>query len=178
MSLARFFRRNPHAGLARNLHEELVGQARQPAFYAVLGAPDTVDGRFDLLALHLYLAMRRLEREPEAAALNQALFDEAFGHLDVAVREMGAQDIGVGRRVKRMAEGFHGRSKALEEALGRDDAALRECLRRNVYGKVEPEEARLTQLAVYVRETDRLIQALPWADIAGGRVRFAPLPTA
>jgi cytochrome b pre-mRNA-processing protein 3 len=149
-------------GLA-GLYAALATQARAPAFYPELGVPDTVDGRFDLLVLHAWLVMHRLDAEEGGGSLKQDLFATMFGHLDLTVREMGAQDLGVGRRIKRMAEGFQGRAAAFREAwLAGDDAGLRDALQRNVFGKTTATPDALAALSRYVgdalgslRNTDR-----------------------
>jgi cytochrome b pre-mRNA-processing protein 3 len=158
------------------LYAALAGQARAPAFYAALGVPDTVDGRFDLLVLHAWLMMQRLDGEPDGGALKQDLFDAMFDHLDLTVREMGAQDLGVGRRIKRMAEGFQGRATAYREAwLAGDEAALREALRRNVFGKATPTDESVANLSHYVRETAECLKKTGISDLLAGRIAW-PAP--
>ena len=88
-----------------------------PELFEACGVPDTLDGRFDALALHASLMIDRLRREPDGEALAQAFFDAMFRHLDLTLREIGVQDLGVGRRIKIMAEGLHGRALAYREAL-------------------------------------------------------------
>jgi cytochrome b pre-mRNA-processing protein 3 len=149
--LFNLFRRDPHRAEAERLYAVLAQQARQPAFFTELGVPDTVDGRFDLLSLHAGLAIDRLAREADGVALSQSLFDAMFRHLDLALREMGVQDLGVGRRIKIMAEGFHGRGLALRQALQGEPALLADVLRRNVFGAATPEPGSLDRLVRFVR---------------------------
>ena len=92
-------------------------EARAPELFEACGIPDTLDGRFDALALHAALMIDRLRREPDGEVLAQAFFDAMFRHLDLTLREIGVQDLGVGRRIKIMAEGLHGRALAYREAL-------------------------------------------------------------
>jgi cytochrome b pre-mRNA-processing protein 3 len=102
-----------HAVPADRLYGAAVAQARNPAFYVECRVPDTLDGRFDLIVLHLCLLIRRLRREGETGAtLAQALFDTTFDDMDRSLREMGVGDLGVGRRVKAMASAFYGRATA------------------------------------------------------------------
>ena len=97
----------------------------QPELFEACGIPDTLDGRFDALALHAALMIDRLRHEPDGEALSQAFFDAMFRHLDLTLREIGVQDLGVGRRIKIMAEGFHGRALAYRRGLGRRPGAAR-----------------------------------------------------
>jgi cytochrome b pre-mRNA-processing protein 3 len=166
------FRRDPHRAAADRLYAVLARQARQPAFFAELGVPDTVDGRFDLLSLHAALAIDRLAREPDGVALSQSLFDAMFRHLDLALREMGVQDLGVGRRIKIMAEGFHGRGLALRQALPADDAALQAVLARNVFGGVLPAPGATARLMLYVRSVAAALARRSRAEILAGTLDF------
>ena len=101
---------------ARLLYAAVVARAREPVFYTRFRVPDSLDGRFDMIALHAFLVLRRLKEEgADGAALGQALFDVIFSDMDRSLREMGAGDLGVGRRVKRMARGFYGRIAAYDQ---------------------------------------------------------------
>ena len=152
-----FKRKNPHEAFAAALYTRTAEQARQPVLFEACGIPDTLDGRFDALALHAALMIDRLRREPDGEGLAQAFFDAMFRHLDLTLREIGVQDLGVGRRIKIMAEGFHGRALAYREALA-SGQPLAEVLRRNAYGGSPPADAEpVLRLEAYVRvEVTRL----------------------
>jgi cytochrome b pre-mRNA-processing protein 3 len=110
--ILRLFRGTPVVPQER-LYEQIVAQARRPWLYGTIGVPDTVDGRFDMIVLHAYLIFDRLGQADERAkALSQAVFDEMFKDMDRSLREMGASDLAVGPKVRRMAEVFYGRSQA------------------------------------------------------------------
>ena len=150
------FRRKPHAAAAAAMYQRMIVQSRAPAFYRELGVPDTVDGRFDMAVLHAFLLMHRLQAERDGPALNQAIFDAMFAHLDLTLREMGVQDLGVGRRIKIMADAFNGRSAAYRQAFEQEDrSALREALRRNVYGEARPGPDQLEHLVDYAQAANR-----------------------
>ncbi len=123
--LSRLFRRAPQVADAYPLYAGAVAQARQPVFYARLGVPDTVDGRFDLVALHIFLILQRLKAEPDAAPFAQAVFDAMFADMDRNLREMGVGDLSVGKKVKAMAQGLYGRIAAYEAGLAAGEEALR-----------------------------------------------------
>lgn len=154
---------------ADRLYLALVALAREPRFYTDLGVPDTVDGRFEMLALFVHLALRRLRREGEGTArFSQDLFDTMFADLDQSLRELGAGDLGVAPRIKRMAEGFYGRIAAYDKALDEGDAALGAVLRRNLYGTVTPDEAVLVRMAGVVRRLDAAFAGLPLEALYAG----------
>ena len=131
---------------ARALYLALLAQSRRPEFYAGLAVPDTVDGRFDMLSLHMFMVLRRLrevaEQGPELA---QALFDVMFQDMERSLREMGVGDYSIGKRVKQMIGAFYGRVKAYEAALGGGD--LGQAIGRNIYAGAGTGEARSGALA-------------------------------
>ncbi|MGE0724997.1 MAG: ubiquinol-cytochrome C chaperone family protein [Alphaproteobacteria bacterium] len=178
MRLARWFARSrPEERSAAALYETLVEHARSPAFYRAQGVPDTLDGRFELIALHAFLVLHRLADAPEATRdLGQALFDRLFADMDRNLREMGAGDLGVGKRVRAMAEAFLGRIAAYRSGLVDGEAALRAALRRNLYGTVPLEPTSLVAMAAYVRATLDTLQAQDMEAIRAGVIRFPPAP--
>jgi cytochrome b pre-mRNA-processing protein 3 len=170
------------ARAAAALYASILDHAREPRFFASLGVPDTVDGRFETLALHEFLVLCRLKSEPSEAAtgLSRALLEAFFADMDRSLREMGAADLGVGRRVKAMAQALFGRIGAYEKALAEaGDAALEAALRRNLYGTIDmPRLADLATLARYVRRQHATLAAQPLSELRAGRVEFMDLSDA
>ena len=150
-----FGRKKPEAEFAAALYARVAEQARAPELFEACGIPDTLDGRFDSLALHAGLAIDRLRHEPNGEQLAQAFFDAMFRHLDLTLREIGVQDLGVGRRIKIMAEGLHGRALAYREALAGGATPLAEVLRRNAYGGRPPAAEAAARLEAHVRQYAR-----------------------
>src|SRR5271165_2884114 len=117
-----------------------------------MGAPDTVEGRFELLTLHVILLIDRLkDGPPEAAAIRQLLFDVYVSNLDGALREMGVGDLAVGKRMRKLGEAFYGRARACEAAFSAlpDTRPLEAALTRTVYGATP--DAEPSALADYIR---------------------------
>lgn len=109
---------SPLIAAADSLHDWAVSQSRAPALYREMGAPDTVEGRFEMLTLHVLLLMDRLKGGAAAdLALRQHLFDRYISHLDGAMREMGVGDLAMGKRMRALGEAFYGRAKAYDLAL-------------------------------------------------------------
>src|SRR5687767_13690321 len=106
--LKRLFKPRPSQLAGSALYARVVAQARTPALYADLGAPDTTEGRFELYSLHVYLLLERLKDQgPQAAETAQALFDTYLSALDNALREMGVGDLSVGNRMRKLGEAFY-----------------------------------------------------------------------
>jgi len=135
MKLSRLFSPRPAVLAGRRLYAAAAAQARQPAFYAAMGAPDTVEGRFELYTLHLALILRRLKGQgSRATETAQALFDAYVRGLDDALRDMGVGDLSVGKKMRRLGEAFYGRVRNYDEAIGAlpDRAALEAIVARTV----------------------------------------------
>ncbi len=179
MIFSKFFKRNPQEPRARALYEGVVAQARQPGFYRDCGVPDSVDGRFELIALHAFVVLHRLKADPtDTEALGQALFDVMFQDMDQSLRELGAGDLGVGPRVKRMAQGLYGRIAAYEAGLSDPATVLEAALRRNLFGTVTPEPAQVEAMAAYLRGAVEALTQWQPAKIEAAGPDFGPPPGA
>jgi cytochrome b pre-mRNA-processing protein 3 len=161
---------------ATGLYLRVVEQARQPLFYLDLGVPDTPDGRFDMIALHAALLLRRLRRDRERSeAVSQAVFDLMFADMDQNLREMGVGDLAVGKRIKAMAQGFYGRLAAYDVGLAAaGDEVLADALARNVFRHRPPGEGDAPGLAAYMRRQADGLDAQPVEALLAGDVVFAP----
>lgn len=160
------------AGFA--LYGAAVEAARDPLFYTELGVADTLDGRFDMVCLHAALLLRRLGRlPPPGPALGQAVFDAMFADMDMNLREMGVGDLSVGKRVRAMWEGLHGRAAAYEAAIGAGDrAALAGALARNVWRGAAP-AGTAERLADLVLARDAALAGQGLATFSRGEVSFS-----
>lgn len=179
---ARLFGRRAAPTEAQTLYARIVDQARSPGFYTQCAVPDSFDGRFEMVALHAFLMLHRLKSAEGAAAkaLAQDLVDVLFGDMDRTFRELGAADIGVGRRVQKVAEAVYGRFAAYDHALAAPDPALAEAIQRNVYGTVStarsPGDEAVATLADYVRRAVAALAAAPDSALTGGEAPLPPPP--
>lgn len=175
--LGRIKQRQARRKLAARHYEAIVAQSRQPAFYAVLGVPDTMLGRYEMVCLHAYLVLTRLKRENEQCArIAQTLHDLIFDDFDVALREAGLGDMGIGHRIKKLARNLHGRISVYESGLAAGDSEMDEILRRNLYASAEPESAQVAGMIAYLRAARLLIDDVPVSTLLEGRSSF-PDPT-
>jgi len=136
--------RGPQKKAAEALYAQIVAEARAPHFYAEMGVPDTVDGRFDMILLHSFIAMQGLKARGEGR-LAQAVYDVLFVDMDRALMEMGIGDMRIGKHIRKMQKAFNGRMHAYEAAI-HDRDAMMQAVRRNVYGTVVDENIVTAQL--------------------------------
>lgn len=164
------FGRKPEKARADALYRHVVAAARSPHLYAELGVPDTVEGRFEMVILHVALVVLQLQalETEEGKALSQTLFDTMFDDFDAAMREMGVGDSGVGKKIRFMAEGFYGRAEALQKATATDgNDELQTVLARNVFN-AEADDGRAPALALYVNSVLGGLQAQGGAALLKG----------
>ena len=164
------FRRNPRDTIS-TLYGMIVAQARLPVFYRDYAVADTVNGRFDLIVLHLALVLERLTENGALHPAGQALFDRFCQDMDDNLREMGISDLKVPKEMKRMGQAFYGRSKAYLDALG-NRRALVAALTRNIYGGAPSALDAAPRLADYIAQAVGDLKAQDTAAIIAGGLRF------
>jgi cytochrome b pre-mRNA-processing protein 3 len=166
--------RSPLRGTIEAIYGMIVAQAREPAFYQTLGVPDTVNGRFDMVVLHLWMVLRRLrEFGEQEGGFAQLLFDRFCSDMDHNLRELGTGDLAVPRRMQEFGEAFYGRSGAYDRALPGGEAAVAQALCKNIYNGRAIEQAR--RLATYVEQALATLAVTDQAGLLGANWRF-PLP--
>jgi cytochrome b pre-mRNA-processing protein 3 len=164
------FRRNPQASTIEALYGAIVAQARAPVFYRDCGVADTVNGRLDLLILHLVLVFERLSQGDAAArAAGQAVFDRFCRDMDDHLRQEGVSDLRVPKDMQKLGAAFFGRHRAYISALRAGDReGLRAALQRNVFA--DEERAGVDGLAAYVEAAAQALNRQDAAVIANGRI--------
>ena len=156
------------------LYGAAVTAARSPYLYAELGAPDTLDGRFDMIGLYVFLLIRRLNHEMEPGpTLAQAVFDAMFLDMDINLREMGVSDLSVGKRNRAMWEAFHGRAQVYA-AHWDDAAALQQAIARNVWRGAPPPTGSAAALQRLAWAEDRTLATQRLDALGQGIIHFLP----
>jgi cytochrome b pre-mRNA-processing protein 3 len=148
----------------------IVTQAREPLFYRDLAVPDTVNGRFDLVVLHLWMVLRRLTPTEGGGRLSQALFDRFCADMDANLREMGVGDLTVPKRMQAFGEAFYGRVAAYDLALAEGAEPLAQALCKNILDGKQIENAR--RLAFYATAAITALAGLDDATLQGASWKF------
>jgi cytochrome b pre-mRNA-processing protein 3 len=164
--LSNRFSRRPAS--ARVIYEAIVAAARQPVLYEELNVPDTIDGRFDMIVMYIFLVLDRLKNAQ--GALQQELTDEFFRDMDRSLREMGVGDLSVGKKVRKMAEAYQGRILAYRGASAASNDELERVLKRNVYAGLN--NVTVQPLAALFRNTQVRLGSQEIADIAAGKIEL------
>lgn len=172
-NLSTLFRPKGHADSAHKLYAQTILAARDPVPFTHWGVPDTVEGRFEALCLRAFVLLRRLKGEESAAELSQAYFDIMFDDMDANLRELGVGDMGVGKKVKKLAGGFYGRIRAYDTGLdAEDEGPLADALRRFLFRDTAVTDQIVASAAGFVRADVALLASQPLDALAAGRVTF------
>jgi cytochrome b pre-mRNA-processing protein 3 len=176
------FRRDRGNDTINALYGVIVAQARAPEFYRACAVADTVNGRLEMILLHVFLFFRRVRGEAESLrVVGQEVFDLFCRDMDNNLREMGVGDLAVPKRMRQIGEAFYGRAKAYDAALAAgNDPALAEVFVRNVYSGDPEHAADAQRLARYAAEAVRHLARQDAIGLAEGRISFpdpAPLFT-
>ena len=167
-----FLRRRHPSDVIEDLYQRVAGAARQPALYLELGFPDTAEGRFEALALHVALIVRRLKALPDPASdAAQDLVDVMFRELDRALRELGTSDLAVPKRMKALAGVFNDRMRRYAAALEADDEPE---LRRLLALRLGEPAERHAALAAYVRASAHHLDSLNFDSLLQQSAPFPP----
>lgn len=161
---------------AFELYTAMVTQARQPDFYAKLGVPDTMEGRFDLILVHAFILFRRLKADDGDRDLAQHIFDVMFADLDQNMREMGIGDVGILKRIRKMSESYHGRIVAYEEGVQSGAAELAAALDRNLFADCNVSDEQLMAMVGYVHDALAKLEDQTILQMQNGAVHFPEVP--
>lgn len=166
-------RRRDRRAIVDALYGEIVAAARRPGLYSDWHVPDTPLGRFEMMSLHFFLVLHRLRGEDGALReIAQELTDHFFLEVDHSLRELGIGDMGVPKRMKKLARMFYGRLAAYGEAVDRSDvAALAAALKRNI-APDRPLWNEAEELASYVIDAHGVLAETAGEDLAAGGLRF------
>ena len=158
------------------LYGRIMASARDLAFFTRYGLPDEFETRFELLVLHVFLVLNRLEGHgPAAWALAQALVEMLVADLDRTLREMGVGDVGVAKRMKHFMEAFYGRARAYHAALGsNDEKELLRVLDRNLYAAIATDLVKLKDMRAYILGRQSQLKKIALDDFLEGADIFLP----
>jgi cytochrome b pre-mRNA-processing protein 3 len=148
---------------AERLLEAVLAASRRLSWFGEGRIPDTMEGRFEAMAVNAGLALVRLQAAPDAETLAQSFTDKLFRHFDAGLREAGVGDTSVSKKMRALAGSFYGRLRAYAGAMETADGALAEALARNLGAS----ESFAERLAVHVRATARRQAEAPVSALMG-----------
>lgn len=161
---------------AYNLFNIVIEQSRIIEFYEKYSVEDSLDGRFDLMSLHMAIVLEKLDRHkkikyvPEYKRILQEIM---FDNLDLTLREIGVGDLGVGKKIKVMAEAFYGRMLAYQNLfLEKNEIEMSNTLKRNLYREKAINENVLKSMVSYIYQQYEFILEQNIEKILEGQIEF------
>jgi cytochrome b pre-mRNA-processing protein 3 len=158
---------------AAKLYGAIVAQARLPVFYQALAVPDTLEGRFLVLSVHLFAVLRRLKQNgADAEALAQALSDHFSQDMETVLREVGVGDLSIPKKVRGLVASSAALFAAYAKAFPAGSAAIAAILAEAFSRQGEPQSAVTLPLAHYLKRVADALEGQDIAVLARGEVRF------
>lgn len=164
--LASLFSRKDDRAPFRPLYAALIAMARQPHWYEKGAVPDTIDGRFDMVAAMLSLALLRMETlglQGEGARLTEIFVED----MDGQVRQIGFGDLVVGKQIGKMMSALGGRLAAYRAALA-GDASLDDAVVRNIFRGEAPETAAVAHVSAGLRAFAKTLDEMDAQAVLAG----------
>jgi len=153
------FVKDRETNIAECFYESIVSMSRNSLLYKNAGIPDTLDGRYELIVLHSHLIISRLrEVNPNGKDISQKLLEVIVKDFENSLRELGVGDLSVGKKVRKMIEGYYGRANSYRDFDKEIEA--RRALRRNLYGTVKPTNEQLDYIWQYIFNLTKDIKIL------------------
>jgi len=161
---------------AERIYAVSMEAARHPALFSDYGVPDTLQGRFESLTLHLFAVLHRLMHDPgDDPALARLVSESLVAHMDATFREMGVGDTIVPKRMTTLYQSFAGRIDAYKRAWEESGEALAEAIGRNVFPDGQ-EDRHIAALSAYLKAAVAAVRETPLDDLRNGARPFpAPL---
>jgi cytochrome b pre-mRNA-processing protein 3 len=171
--LDRLMRWRSEASTTEKLYGAIVAQARLPVFYRSFGVPDTLQGRFTLLALHLFAVLHRLKGEArEGRALAQELVDRFSQDMETVLRELGVSDLRVPKSMRRLAAASKGLFQDYETALAAGEAPLVHAIAASLPDETESAELSSRALASYLLACSEALARQDVGSLLAGTLDF------
>ncbi|WP_374127245.1 ubiquinol-cytochrome C chaperone family protein [Sphingomonas sp. 28-62-11] len=151
------------------LYDAIIAEGRAEHWYIDGAVPDTMDGRFDMIAAILAFVLLRLETDSTAAEPSARLTEQFITDMDNQLRQSGVGDVGIGKYVGQMMSMLGGRLGAYRDGLAAGD--LLPAIKRNLYRGDDPGMAALDHSIGRLLALRDTLAALDTAAILRGQLR-------
>ncbi len=151
------------------LFEALVGEAREPHWYVEGLVPDTLDGRFAVLATMVGLALVRLECGGEAGQLAVALTERFVEAMDAEHRQLGIGDPALGKTVRKLVGALARRVELWRDTVDRGES-WDHAVSGSLFGAAPPMAGALAHCRAALRGLWARLEAASDEALAEGRI--------
>ncbi len=168
--LARIFGGKQEREVYRPLYEAIVNGGRDPSWYTEGEVPDTVDGRFQMIAAILALTLIRLEKDDAGARTASVLLAELFiDDMEGSIRQLGIGDLVVGKHMGKLMAALGGRLSAFRAEI-EEGGDFTRAVTRNIFRDSPPSEAAIGFVSSRLNRFHRNLEAVPTDQILAGRI--------
>ena len=158
---------------ASRLYGAIVAQARLPALYRHFGLPDTLEGRFAALSLHLFAVLDRLKAEgADARSLAQAMSDRFSEDMETVLRELGVSDLRIPKKMRGLAASSAFLLQTYEDAFAAGEGAFAAAIARSLPLEGNTANDVAARLTAYLSEVGCRLRSQSIEAIEAGRVEF------
>jgi cytochrome b pre-mRNA-processing protein 3 len=165
-------RRRGERDAAESVYAAAVAASRRPEMFLTYGVEDTLQGRFEMLSLHLFPLVHRLMVDPgDDAGMARLVSEVLVTDMDGAFREMGVGDLTVPKRMKTLYRSFAGRMAAYSAAMAAGGDELSRAIGRNV----DPDgrcDLHADALSRYLRRTTAGFRAASLEELRRGNLPY------
>jgi cytochrome b pre-mRNA-processing protein 3 len=164
---------------AEKLYGAIVAQARLPQFYARLGVPDSLEGRFVILQIHLFAVLHRLKHDgAEARAIAQELVDLFTKDMETVLREQGVGDLSIPKKVRTVSAATQAFVLTLERAYQAGcGPVLRQAIAEALPEETDGSPDTAAALAHYLEQVVTYLAAQPIETMVAGSLQFPEVGT-
>lgn len=171
--LKRLRSRRSKTSKSEKLYGVIVAQARLPGFYRDFGVPDSLEGRFAVLFLHLFVVLHRLKQEGATGVpLAQEVMDQFVADMDTVLRELGVSDLRVPKKMRALAGSAHALLETYDEAFAAGEAPLAAAIAASLPSQGENAELSSEALASYLMRCAGALEREPLSALATGIIAF------
>jgi len=154
-------RKKNNIELVQIFYDNIVNLARNPDLYKNGGIPDTIDGRYELIVLHIHFFIKKLLKgDQKEKIFAQNLIDFMIKDFDLSLREIGVGDLSVGKKVKHMVSSYYGRVKVYDESISDFNGKFIIALKNNLYGTTDPNDSNLNFILKYIESLLKLLNKI------------------
>lgn len=170
------FNKKKRNNAAHTLFNIIIEHSRVIDFYEDYSVEDSLDGRFDLMSVHMAIVLEKLDHHKDlkdVPEFKRILQEIMFDNLDLTLREIGVGDMGVGKKIKVMAEAFYGRMIAYQNLfVNKNEVEMSNTLKRNLYREKTINEDILEKMVSYIYQQYELIIKQDIEKILDGHIEF------
>ena len=161
------YKNNP----SKIIFESIISQSRKEVFFRDLEVQDNIDGRFEMIVFHAFLVTRRMQSNSDLKNFSRDIMTHIFDNFDLSLREVGVGDMGLGKKIKNLADSLYGSFVAYKEGFDKGEEVLQDAINRNIY-RGKGNKKMLKIMATYAFNQNEILNSISEVDLLDGKLTF------